>query len=112
MQPHIQALLVVPANNTTMQPELVAYCPQLAPLPAARVKRPPRTLLREDLPAYRDATAAAIDPHLGSPLDLAVYGCTAAGFLAGPRGNEDLVETLRAKTGATVVSTADAMVEG
>lgn len=111
MQTPIQALLVVPANNTTMRPELMAYCPQLAPLPVARVQRPPRTLLREDLPAYRDATAAAIEAHLGRPLDLVVYGCTAAGFLAGPRGNEDLVETLRAKTGAPAVSTADAMVE-
>jgi maleate cis-trans isomerase len=111
MNPDIRALLVVPANNTTMQPELATFCPQLAPIAVARVKRPPRTLLLEDLPAYRDATLAAIEPFQDRRFDLVVYGCTAAGFLAGPRGNEDLVESLRARTGAPVVSTADAMVQ-
>jgi hypothetical protein len=51
MQGDVKALLVVPENNTTMQPEISALCPELAPLPVARVKRPPRTLLLEDLPA-------------------------------------------------------------
>jgi len=106
-----RALLVVPENNTTMAPELAALCPQFVPFDVARVKRPARTLTREDLPAYADATLAAVEPFLGAAPDLVFYGCTAAGFLAGPDGNASMVEKLAARTGATVVSTAGAMVD-
>lgn len=107
----VRALLVVPENNTTMAPELAALCPQLAPFDVARVKRPARTLTREDLPAYADATLTAVEPFLEASPDLVFYGCTAAGFLAGPDGNAAMVEKLAARTGATVVSTAGAMVD-
>jgi maleate cis-trans isomerase len=106
-----KALLVVPENNTTMEPEISALCPALAPLPVARVKRPPRTLLLEDLPAYADATLAAVEPYADDQLDLVIYGCTAAGFLGGPTGNASMVYELCARTGASVVSTAGAMVD-
>lgn len=105
-----RALLVVPENNTTMAPELAALCPQLA-FDVALVKRPARTLLREDLPAYADATLAAVEPFLAARPDLVFYGCTAAGFLAGPAGNAAMVEKLAVRTGARVVSTAGAMVD-
>jgi len=107
----IKALIVVPENNTTMEPEIAALCPALAPIPVARVKRPARTLLREDLPAYADATMDAIEPFAAEPWDLVIYGCTAAGFLGGPDSNARTVERLRAHTGAVVVSTAGAMIE-
>jgi maleate isomerase len=111
MQRNIKALIVVPENNTTMQPEISALCPELAPMPVARVKRPARTLLLEDLPAYADATLAAIEPFASQQFDLVIYGCTAAGFLGGPDGNARMVEKLRERTGATVVSAAGAMVD-
>src|ERR1700674_876491 len=111
MQRNIKTLIVVPENNTTMQPEISALCPELAPIPVARVKRPARTLLLEDLPAYADATLAAIEPFADRQFDLVIYGCTAAGFLGGPVGNTRMVEKLRELTHATVVSTAGAMVE-
>jgi maleate cis-trans isomerase len=107
----IKALIVVPENNTTMQPEISALCPELAPLPVARVKRPARTLLLEDLPAYAEATLDAITPFAGEQFDLVIYGCTAAGFLGGPAGNARMVERLRERTYATVVSTAGAMID-
>jgi maleate isomerase len=106
-----RALLVIPENNTTMAPEMAALCPQLAPLAVARVKRPARTLTRDDLPAYADATLAAVAPLMTAPFDLVVYGCTAAGFLAGPDGNAAMVDKLAAATGAPVVSTAGAMAD-
>jgi maleate cis-trans isomerase len=102
-------LLVVPANNTTMEPEMNALCPDFAPFLVARVPRPTRTLTRDDLPAYREATLASIEPFLDRKPELVVYGCTAAGFLAGRAGNAAMVQALRARTGARVVSTADAM---
>jgi maleate cis-trans isomerase len=111
MSRHIKVLIVVPENNTTMEPEISALCPALAPIQVARVKRPARTLLLEDLPAYAEATLDAVEPFAAEPLDLVIYGCTAAGFLGGPGGNAGMVERLRARTGAPVVSTAGAMIE-
>ena len=111
MRQTIKTLIVVPENNTTMEPEISALCPALAPIPVARVKRPARTLLLEDLPAYAEATLDAIEPFAAEQFDLVIYGCTAAGFLGGPSGNARMVERLRERTRATVVSTAGAMVE-
>jgi len=110
MPRRIKALIVMPENNTTIEPELSALCPALAPLAVARVKRPARTLLLEDLPAYADATLDAVEPFAAEPWDLLIYGCTAAGFLGGPSSNDRMVERLRARTGAAVVSTAGAMI--
>jgi maleate cis-trans isomerase len=111
MPRRIKVLIVVPENNTTMEPEITALCPALAPIQVARVKRPARTLLLEDLPAYAEATLAAIEPFAAEPLDLVIYGCTAAGFLGGPSGNAGMVKRLHERTGAPVVSTAGAMIE-
>ena len=63
------------------------------------------------MPAYADATLDAIEPFADEQFDLVIYGCTAAGFLGGPAGNARMVEKLRERTGATVVSTAGAMVD-
>lgn len=106
-----RGVLVVPANNTTMEPEMNALCPDLAPFAVARVRRPPRTLTVDDLPAYRGSTLDAIEPFLERRPEIVVYGCTAAGFLGGPAGNASMVAALRARTGAPVVSTAAAMVD-
>jgi maleate isomerase len=111
MQRSIKALIVVPENNTTMEPEISALCPALAPIPVARVKRPARTLLLEDLPAYADATLDAIEPFAAEQFDLVIYGCTAVGFLGGLAGNARMVEKLRERTHATVVSSAGAMLD-
>src|SRR5580704_675243 len=112
----IRVMIVLPENNTTIEPEISALCPALTPLAVARVKRPPRTLLLEDLPAYAEATLDAIAPFSNKsfenrPWDLVIYGCTAAGFLGGPDSNARMVERLRERTGAAVVSTAGAMIE-
>jgi maleate cis-trans isomerase len=111
MARHIKTLIVVPENNSTMEPEIAALCPALAPIPVARVKRPPRTLLLEDLPAYAEATLDAVEPFAAEPWDLVIYGCTAAGFLGGPDSNARMVDRLHKRTGASVVSTAGAMID-
>jgi maleate cis-trans isomerase len=103
-------LLVVPANNTTMEPELRALCPQVADFLVAKVKRPPRTLTIDDLPDYGAATVAAIEPFVRERIDLVVFGCTAAGFLAGPEGNAAIVRKIGERLRLPVVSTTEAMV--
>jgi maleate cis-trans isomerase len=106
-----KVLLVVPANNTTMQPEIGTLCPEVGEILVARVKRPPRTLTIEDLPAYGAATQEAIAPFIAARPELIVFGCTAAGFLAGPEGNARIVGEIGRSTGASVISTAESMVE-
>jgi maleate cis-trans isomerase len=103
------ALLVIPANNTTFEPELAQLCPGVQIL-TARVKRPARSLTVDDLPDYRVSTLDAIEPFLKRKIDLVIYGCTAAGFLAGPEGNSAMVERLAARTGVETISTASAMI--
>ena len=38
MRQTIKTLIVLPENNTTMEPEISALCPALAPIPVARVR--------------------------------------------------------------------------
>jgi len=106
-----RAVLSVPANNTTMEPELRALCPELAPFAVARVRLPAGTLTRENLPEYTRNTLAAIEPFLADRPKLVVQGCTAAGFLAGRAENARIVAAMRERSGAAVVSTGEAMVE-
>jgi len=105
------ALLIVPANNTTMEPEIAALCPELGRILVARVRRPMRTLSADDMAGYGEATIEAVAPFVSERPDIVVHGCTAGGFLAGPVGNARIVAELERATGAPVVSTADAMVE-
>ena len=102
--------LCFPANNTTMEPEMAALCPELAPFTVARIRLGRGGLTREGLPAYTDATLAAVAGVRPTP-ELLVHGCTAAGFLAGAAATAQLVAILERQTGATVVSTAAAMVD-
>lgn len=106
-----RAVLAVPANNTTMEREINALCPELAPVSVARVALPGETLRSEDLPAYAERTLAAVERFLTPRPDLVVHGCTAAGFLGGPGETARVMRALRERTGAAVVSTAAAMVD-
>jgi maleate cis-trans isomerase len=111
MPKSLKALLIVPANNTTMEPEIIALCPELTQVLVARVRRPMRTLSADDMAGYGEATIEAVAPFVSERPDIVVHGCTAGGFLAGPEGNARIVAELERATGAPVVSTADAMVE-
>ena len=106
----IRAILVVPANNTTMEREIQAYCPEITELQVARIPRPHRPLTVADLPDYRKSTLATVAPFAkDGGADLVIYGCTSAGFLAGPQGDTEAVKALADLVGAPVVSTAVAM---
>jgi len=106
----IRAILVVPANNTTMEREIQAYCPEITDLQVARIPRPHRPLTVADLPDYRKSTLATVASFAkDGGADLVIYGCTSAGFLAGPQGDTEAVKALADLVGAPVVSTAVAM---
>jgi len=105
-----RAVLIVPANNTTMAPEMSALAPELAPFAVARVPVPSEGVTVENMPAYARSTLAAVEEFLPLRPALVVHGCTAAGFLSGAKGVAEITEALRQRSGATVVSTAAAMI--
>jgi maleate cis-trans isomerase len=105
-----RVILAVPENNTTLNDEVTAYCTEFE-IRLARVPRPPRPLDVPDLPAYRQSTLDTVRPLIGDGVDLVIYGCTSAGFLAGPEGNDAFVAALGDLVGSPVVSTANAMIQ-
>jgi maleate cis-trans isomerase len=105
----LRVILVVPANNTTMEQEIPAYCPEFKDLQIARVPRPHRPLTKDDLAEYRKSTLATVKPLMQGKTDLVIYGCTAAGFLAGPQGDTEAVKALSDLVGSPTVSTANSM---
>ena len=104
-----RVILVVPANNTTMEKEIAAYIPEITDLQVARIPRPHRPLQVADLPVYRQSTLDTVVPLVKGGADLVIYGCTAAGFLAGAGGDTEAVKKLADLVGAPVVSTAATM---
>ncbi len=103
--------LMVPINNTTMEGELAAWLPAGSSVTRVGIPRGAGLLTRETMPAYRDAAVALAAQHFSSAThDILAYGCTAAGFISGPRGDAELQAELSRVTGLPVVTTARAMV--
>lgn len=103
--------LMVPINNTTMDPELRAWLPPGSQCEVRRIPRGKGLLTLETVPAYCDAALSLAADYAPMPLDAVVYGCTAAGFLGGPASDAQLRERLASITGKPVITTANAMIE-
>ncbi len=102
--------LMVPGNNTTRERELLAWMPQGATCITLRIARGRGTLTLADIPAYvADAKAMAAE-FADRGIDVVVYGCTAAGILAGPARDAEIASSLAAITRCPTVTTASAMV--
>ena len=102
---------MVPSNNTTMEPELVAWLPPGSSCMTLRIPRDEGALTPADIPAYVTRALALARSFQGEPLDIIVYGCTAAGILAGPGRDAEIAVALAKATGKPAVTTAGAMVE-
>jgi maleate cis-trans isomerase len=101
--------LMVPANNTTMEPELLAWLPEDSSCRIVRIPRGKGMLTPDTLPDYL-AQAVALAKELADPdIDIVVYGCTAAGFIAGPARDAEVAMQLAAITKKRVVTTASSM---
>ena len=107
--PPLRVGLIVPINNTTMERELLGALPPGSSCVTLRIPRGKGLLTREVLPAYQDASLA-LAREFPAALDIIAYGCTAAGFLAGPPADAALAARIEAATGTAVVTTARAMV--
>ena len=103
--------LMVPANNTTMEREILAWLPKGSSCRTLRIPRGEGLLTRETVPAYKAAALELARQFAHDELDAVVYGCTAAGFIYGPAGDAELAAQLEEVTGKPVVTTARAMVD-
>lgn len=102
--------LMIPANNTTMEREMLAWLPPGSSCTTARIPRGKGLLTRDTLPAYK-ASALELARGFAIPeIDIVVYGCTAAGFISGPAGDAQLAAELADITGKPVVTVARSMV--
>jgi maleate cis-trans isomerase len=101
--------LMVPINNTTMEAEMLGWLPEGSTCKTLRIPRGKGLLTEETLPAYRDAAIELAKQFNESPLDVIAYGCTAAGFILGPKGDADIARSLAETTGLPVVTTARSM---
>lgn len=102
--------LMVPANNTTMESELLAWLPAGASCRTLRIPRQQGLLTPADIPAYVGQAESMAKAFGEDPVDLVVYGCTAAGILAGPGRDAAIAASLSKITGKRVVTTASSMV--
>lgn len=107
--PPLRIGLIVPINNTTMERELLGWLPPGSTCITLRIPRGKGLLTRDVLPAYQDASLA-LAREFPAALDIIAYGCTAAGFLAGPPADAALAARIEAATSIPVVTTAAAMV--
>jgi maleate cis-trans isomerase len=101
--------LMVPINNTTMEGEILAWLPPGSSCVTKRIPRGQGLLTAETISAYLDK-ALALAAEFPNDIDVVAYGCTAAGFIAGPEGEGRLAEQLADITGKPVVTTARSMV--
>jgi maleate cis-trans isomerase len=100
--------LMVPANNTTMEGELLKWLPAGSTCRTIRIPRGAGLLTRETVPAYKAKALELAEQFTDE--EVVVYGCTAAGFIYGPAGDAELAQQLAGATGKPVVTTASAMV--
>jgi maleate cis-trans isomerase len=101
--------LLVPINNTTMEPELLAWLPEGSSCRTLRIPRGKGMLTPANLPAYLAEGVKLAKELKDEALDLVVYGCTAAGFMAGPARDAEIAAELASVTKKRVVTTASSM---
>ena len=102
--------LMVPANNTTMEPELSAWLED-ARCRTLRIPRGKGLLGPAEIPAYIENALELAKQYDPAQTDIVAYGCTAAGFIGGPALDAEIQSKLAKITGKPVVTTANAMVE-
>jgi maleate cis-trans isomerase len=102
--------LMVPANNTTMEGELLKWLPAGSTCRTLKIPRGSGLLTTQTVPAYKAGAIELSRLFAQDDLDLVVYGCTAAGYLYGPAGDAELAAQLSETTGKPVVTTAAASV--
>ena len=106
----IRAGLILSINNTVLERELLTWLPPGSTCATKPIPRAKDLLTHATIPTFQDASLA-LARDLPAGLDVIAYGCTAAGFIAGPAADAAMAARLRDATGTPAVSTAGAMVQ-
>lgn len=106
----LKIMLIVPANNTTMHHELLEWLPPKSECEIIKITRGAGLLTEETLPAYKELTLNLCQEKNFSEIDAVAYGCTAAGFILGPKGDLEMSERISDISQKPVVTTAKSMV--
>lgn len=109
--PELRLGLMVPANNTTMESELLAWLPGGSSCRTLHIPRGEGLLGPAEIPSYVARALELAKSYDPGQTDIVAYGCTAAGFIGGPARDAAIQQALAAVTGKPVVTTANAMVE-
>ena len=106
----LQAGLIVPRQNTVLQRELLGWLPLGSTCTTKTIPPGKDLLTHAGIPAFQEAslTLARAFP---AGLDVVAYGCTAAGFIAGPAADAAMAARIREATGTPAVTTAGSMVQ-
>jgi maleate cis-trans isomerase len=102
--------VVVPGTNTTMAPEVQAMSPPGTTVHRAGLVRGKGPIRADELDAIKAQGATLANELAAAGAHMVAYGCTAAGFLDGPRGDARFAGTLSEVAGVPAVTTAGAMV--
>ena len=103
--------LMVPANNTTMEHELLRWLPAGTECVTLRIPRGKGMLDSASIPAYVEQALQLATGFSAHGIDRLAYGCTAAGFILGPQADAELARRLGQVAGVPVSTTARAMVD-
>jgi maleate cis-trans isomerase len=105
-EPTARLGLIVPSSNRLTEPQMRRYAPSALEIHVTRLRMTGQhhVPLLELLPRIEEATGALDDAHC----DVIVFHCTASSMEAGIAGEQQVLETMRAATGASIATTATA----
>jgi len=103
--------LMVPANNTTFENEIMEWLPAGYKVTTVKIPRGAAIMTPETIPQYNASALNAAEIFCSLDVDRILYGCTAAGFFGGPSADHQIREDLVKLTGKPVTSTANSMCE-
>jgi maleate cis-trans isomerase len=110
MNKPINVGLMIPANNTTMERELLAWLPPGSTCLTVKIPRGKGLLNRETIPAYTAQAVSLAKIFSQNKIDVVAFGCTAASFLSGPEGDAELAKAIAQASGRPTVTTARSMI--
>jgi maleate isomerase len=102
--------LLVPSTNIPAEMDAHRLVPEGVSITTGRVRFAGEVTV-ETVRAHLDYLEEAADLLATAGVDVMVYGMTGGGIVKGPRGDQELAEALRKRTGIPFISASAAMVE-
>lgn len=101
--------LLVPASNTTNEPEFYSSLPDGISLHTTRMKT--KKTDEEGLDYMNEDIERSSEVLATADVDVAIYGCTTGSLLGGPDFDEEITSTVSDVTGVPSIATASAITD-